>query len=93
MSASISPRLSWAAFKPRWRAGCKPSATYPRLSDARPPVGQAILPVVRKFVLQMEQLELAVREATAGQTGMLTIGAISSAMLDVLPPFLERLRK
>jgi DNA-binding transcriptional LysR family regulator len=48
---------------------------------------------VRKFLLQMEQLELAVQEAIAGQTGMLTIGAISSAMLDVLPPFLERLRQ
>lgn len=57
------------------------------------PAGQAILPAVRKFVQQMEQLELAVREATAGQTGMLTIGAIASAMLEVLPPYLERLRR
>ena len=56
------------------------------------PVGQTILPAVRKFAQQMEQLELAVREATAGQTGLLTIGAISSAMLEVLPPFLDRLR-
>jgi len=57
------------------------------------PVGQAILPAVRKFVQQMEQLEWAVREATAGQSGMLTIGAISSAMLEVLPAFLKRLRE
>lgn len=56
-------------------------------------VGQAILPAVRKFAQQMEQLELAVREATNGQSGMLTIGAIASAMVEVLPPFLERLRK
>ena len=56
------------------------------------PVGQAILPAVRKFADQMAQLELAVREATAGQTGTLTIGAISSAMLDVLPAYLDRLR-
>jgi len=55
-------------------------------------VGQSILPAVRRFAQQMEQLELAVREATAGQTGMLTIGAISSAMLEVLPPVLDRLR-
>lgn len=55
-------------------------------------VGQSILPAVRRFAQQMEQLELAVREATAGQTGMLTIGAISSAMLEVLPPILDRLR-
>ncbi|MCV2359715.1 MULTISPECIES: LysR substrate-binding domain-containing protein [Roseateles] len=64
-----------------------------RLGTQLTPVGQAILPAVRKFLLQMEQLELAVQEAIAGQTGMLTIGAISSAMLDVLPPFLERLRQ
>jgi DNA-binding transcriptional LysR family regulator len=57
------------------------------------PVGQAILPAVRRFAQQMEQLELAVREATTGQTGMLTIGAIASAMVEVLPPFLERLRQ
>ncbi|MBV8618195.1 MAG: LysR family transcriptional regulator [Curvibacter sp.] len=57
------------------------------------PVGQAIVPAVRKFVQQMEQLELAVREATAGQTGLLTLGAISPAMLEVLPPYLERLRR
>jgi DNA-binding transcriptional LysR family regulator len=56
------------------------------------PVGQSILPAVRKFADQMAQLELAVREATAGQTGMLTIGAISSAMIDVLPAYLDRLR-
>lgn len=56
------------------------------------PVGQAILPAVRKFAAQMEQLEMAVREATAGQTGTLTIGSISSAMLDVLPAYLDRLR-
>jgi hypothetical protein len=31
------------------------------------------LPAVRKFVQQMEQLELAVREATTGQTGLLTV--------------------
>jgi DNA-binding transcriptional LysR family regulator len=55
-------------------------------------VGQAILPSVRKFAEQMGQLERAVREAAAGQTGLLTIGAISSAMLEILPPLLDRLR-
>jgi DNA-binding transcriptional LysR family regulator len=55
-------------------------------------VGRSILPAVRRFAVQMEQLERAVREATAGQTGTLTIGAISSAMLEALPPLLERLR-
>lgn len=55
--------------------------------------GAAILPAVRRFVDQMQQLELAVREAAAGQTGVLTIGAINSAMVDVLPPILARLRQ
>ena len=48
------------------------------------PVGAAILPAVRKFAEQLERLELAVEEAVAGQSGMLTIGAISTAMFDVL---------
>jgi DNA-binding transcriptional LysR family regulator len=57
------------------------------------PVGAAILPAVQKFAQQLERLELAVREAAAGRTGVLTIGAISSAMLDVLPPLLATLKK
>lgn len=32
------------------------------------------------------------KEAATGQTGVLTIGAISSAMVEVLPRFLEKLR-
>ncbi|MGU3537948.1 LysR family transcriptional regulator [Methylobacterium sp. A54F] len=56
------------------------------------PAGAAILPAVRTFAAQLERLELAVREAIAGQTGTLTIGAISSAMLEELPPLVERLR-
>ena len=56
------------------------------------PVGAAILPAVRKFADQLERLELAVREAASGQTGVLTIGAITSAMLEVLPPLLDKMR-
>jgi DNA-binding transcriptional LysR family regulator len=56
------------------------------------PVGRAILPAVRKFADQLEHLEIAVREAVSGQSGTLTIGAISSALLEVVPPLLERLR-
>ena len=56
------------------------------------PLGAAILPAVRKFADQLQQLELAVREAASGQSGVLTIGAITSAMLEVLPRFLEKLR-
>jgi DNA-binding transcriptional LysR family regulator len=57
------------------------------------PVGAAILPAVRKFADQLERLELAVEEAVAGQTGMLTIGAISTAMFDVLPGLIEQLKR
>ncbi|MEB0207182.1 LysR family transcriptional regulator [Pseudomonas sp. CCC3.1] len=56
------------------------------------PVGAAILPAVRKFADQLERLELAVEEAVAGQSGVLTIGAISTAMFDVLPRLIEQLK-
>lgn len=55
-------------------------------------MGAAILPAVRKFAEQLERLELAVEEAVAGQSGMLTIGAISTAMFDVLPGLIEQLK-
>jgi DNA-binding transcriptional LysR family regulator len=55
-------------------------------------IGAAILPAVRKFAEQLERLELAVQEATQGNSGVLTIGAIASAMIDTLPPFIEHLK-
>lgn len=56
------------------------------------PAGAAILPAVQTFAAQVERLERAVREAVAGQTGTLTVGAISSALLEDLPPLVARLR-
>lgn len=56
------------------------------------PVGQAILPAVRRFAEQLERLELAVREAKEGQSGVLTLGAITSAVLDILPALIEQLK-
>ena len=56
------------------------------------PVGAAILPAVRKFAEQLERLELAVREAVAGRGGLLTIGAITSAMFEELPPLIDQLK-
>lgn len=56
------------------------------------PVGAAILPAVSKFAEQLERLELAVREAASGKSSVLTIGAITSAMVDVLPPLLESIK-
>lgn len=55
--------------------------------------GTAILPAVRKLVEHMQQLEFAVREAAAGQIGILTIGAITSSMFDVLPGVIDGFRK
>ncbi|WP_395607190.1 LysR family transcriptional regulator [Pseudomonas sp. B22129] len=57
------------------------------------PVGAAILPAVRKFAEQLERLELAVEEAVAGQSGLLTIGAISTAMFDVLPGLIDQMKQ
>ncbi|MCA1325065.1 LysR substrate-binding domain-containing protein [Herbaspirillum sp. alder98] len=57
------------------------------------PIGAAILPAVQRLVQQMGQVERAVDEAVRGRTGVLTIGAVSSAMFDVLPPIVEALKK
>lgn len=56
------------------------------------PVGAAMLPAMRKFADQLDRLEFAVREAARGRSGVLTIGAITSAMMDVLPPVIGRLK-
>jgi len=56
------------------------------------PAGAAILPAVRQFAGQVEQLERVVREVAAGQSGVLHVGAITSAMLDTIPPLLDRLK-
>ncbi|MDD0814370.1 LysR substrate-binding domain-containing protein [Curvibacter sp. HBC28] len=56
------------------------------------PAGAAILPAVRQFAGQVEQLERVVREVTSGQSGVLHVGAITSAMLETVPPLLEALK-
>lgn len=56
------------------------------------PAGAAILPAVRQFAGQVEQLERVVREVAAGQSGVLHVGAITSAMLDTIPPLLDQLK-
>ncbi|QIL74050.1 LysR family transcriptional regulator (plasmid) [Diaphorobacter sp. HDW4B] len=57
------------------------------------PGGVAVLPAVRQFAHQVAHLERVVREIAAGQTGVLHIGAITSAMLDTVPPLLKHLKK
>lgn len=56
------------------------------------PAGAAILPAVRQFAGQVEQLERVVREVTSGQSGVLHVGAITSAMLETVPPLLDALK-
>lgn len=57
------------------------------------PAGAAILPAVRQFAEQAARLERVVREVAAGQSGVLQIGAITSAMLDTVPGLLQALRQ
>ncbi|WP_233858327.1 LysR substrate-binding domain-containing protein [Paraburkholderia sp. HD33-4] len=57
------------------------------------PAGAAILPAVRQFAGQVEQLERVIREVAAGQTGVLHVGAITSAMLETVPSVLEALKR
>ncbi len=57
------------------------------------PAGAAILPVVRQFAGQVERLEQVVREVAAGQSGVLHVGAVTSAMLETVPPMLEALKR
>lgn len=57
------------------------------------PAGAAILPAVRQFAHQVERLEHVVREVAAGQSGVLHVGAVTSAMLETVPPLLEALRR
>ncbi|WP_176057927.1 LysR substrate-binding domain-containing protein [Paraburkholderia sp. BCC1876] len=55
--------------------------------------GAAILPAVRQFADQVERLERVVREVAAGQTGVLQVGAITSAMLETVPAVLNALKR
>lgn len=55
--------------------------------------GKAILPHVQKFVVQMSSLEKIVREVAHGQSGVIHIGAITSAMFEVVPVFLEHFKQ
>ncbi|CAB3764816.1 LysR family transcriptional regulator [Burkholderia puraquae] len=57
------------------------------------PAGAAILPAVQQFTSQVERLERVVREVAAGQSGVLHVGAITSAMLETVPPLLDELKR
>ncbi|AOJ33591.1 LysR substrate-binding domain-containing protein [Burkholderia metallica] len=57
------------------------------------PAGAAILPAVRQFTSQVERLERVVREVASGRSGVLHVGAITSAMLETVPPLLDELKR
>lgn len=57
------------------------------------PAGAAIFPAVKKFAEQMKDLEDVVQEVVRGQTAVLQVGAITSAMLETVPPLLNKLGK
>jgi len=57
------------------------------------PAGQAILPSIRRFADQVSKLEAEVREVASGQTGILRVGAITSAMLETIPDLLDEVSK
>jgi DNA-binding transcriptional LysR family regulator len=49
------------------------------------PEGAAILPAVRRFAEQAGQMEAAVSEARLGRSEVIHVGAITSAIVDLLP--------
>ena len=57
------------------------------------PAGAAILPAVKLFANQVEGLEKVVREVARGQTSVLQVGAITSAMMETVPPLLSKLKQ
>ena len=57
------------------------------------PAGLALLPAVRRFADQASDLERTIREIATGQSGVLNVGAITSAMTDIIPQWLQNLRQ
>lgn len=55
--------------------------------------GKAIYPEVRKFADSMASLERVVYEIAQGQSGFLHIGAVSTAMLDIVPSMLDFIKQ
>lgn len=49
------------------------------------PEGAAILPAVRRFAEEAERMETAVSEARLGRSEVIHVGAITSAIVDILP--------
>jgi len=57
------------------------------------PAGKAILPLVQSFADHMFSLEQTVKEVANGQSGVLHIGSITSAMFEVVPALIEHFKQ
>lgn len=55
--------------------------------------GAALLPAVQRFADHARDLERTIGEILAGQSGVLNVGSITSAMTDVVPRWLRLLRQ
>ena len=53
--------------------------------------GEAFMPEVQRFLASAEMLDYAVKELQGGEEGVLTVGAVSEAMLGWVPDFQARL--
>src|SRR5580692_6780405 len=62
-------------------------------SVALTPAGAALLPEVRRLLLQAEALPALVQRAAAGETGHLSLAFVSTADYSVLPAFLREFRE
>jgi len=54
--------------------------------------GLAFLPEVQKFISQAEQLDRSLKQIRGGQRGIVTIGAVTEAMLEWVPACIARVR-
>ncbi|MCG7586043.1 LysR family transcriptional regulator [Photobacterium sp. OFAV2-7] len=57
------------------------------------PVGKAIYPEVQRFADHMASLERVVNEVAKGQSSFLQVGAVSTAMLDIVPKMLSYIKQ
>lgn len=57
------------------------------------PAGQAIVEDVRHALANIDRAELRARDVASGQAGHVTVGVVSSALVEVLPRALGRLRR
>ncbi len=57
------------------------------------PVGESLLPAIRKFVAHAETIDHSLRMVREETREFITIGAVNEAMVSIIPPFLKKLRE